>query len=166
MENHISAQLALFGQSVLLGLAAGFLYDLLRAFRMRRRELTWLLDLLYCFLTLTAAFLFLLRCGEGELRLYALLGAAGGGIIYFGTLSEWFRSIWRFWVENLTVFLRILFLPGLWLIKLCTFFRKMCKNLFYFTEKCYTMRKITGGFNRPVFRKGGGKRGQAHKEKK
>ena len=35
MEIQISRQLALFGQSVLLGLTAGLLYDLLRSFRLR-----------------------------------------------------------------------------------------------------------------------------------
>ena len=35
MENYISSQLLVFGQSILLGLSVGLLYDLLRAFRLR-----------------------------------------------------------------------------------------------------------------------------------
>lgn len=142
MENHISAQLILFGQSVLLGLAGGFAYDLLRAFRLRRMTLTWLWDLLYCLGSATAAFLFLLRCGEGQFRLYTLVGAAGGGVLYFGLLAGWFSAIWGFWAENLACFLRLLALPVRWFIIFCTIFRKIFKNLFYFMKKCYTMRKI------------------------
>lgn len=164
MENHISAQLILFGQSVLLGLAAGFAYDLLRAFRLRRMALTWMWDLLFCFFTVTAAFLFLIRCGEGQLRLFTLLGAAGGGVLYFGAFSGFFRSIWPFWVENLVIFVRFLSLPGRWIVNSYIFFRKICKNLFYFTKKCYTMRKIANGSSRPILRRGGGKRGQARKK--
>lgn len=145
MENHISAQLILFGQSVLLGLATGFSYDLLRAFRLRKMSLTWMWDLLFCALTATAAFLFLIRCGEGQLRLYTLLGATGGVVLYFGGLSDFFRSIWPFWMENLEIFLHILSFPGRWIRNLCIYLKKICKNLFYFAKKCYTMRKITDG---------------------
>jgi hypothetical protein len=160
MENHISAQLILFGQSVLLGLSAGFAYDLLGAFRLRRTNLTWLWDLLFCFLTAAASFLFLIRCGQGQFRLDTLLGAAGGGILYFCLLSGFFRSVWPFWVENLAVFVRFLLLPARWMRNFCIFFHKICKNLFYFTKKCYTIRKIADGSSRPILRRGGGKRGQ------
>ena len=48
MEIRISGQLILFGQSVLLGLTAGLLYDLLRAFRLRLPRCAALWDALYC----------------------------------------------------------------------------------------------------------------------
>ncbi len=35
MGNQVSHQLLVFGQSILLGLCAGLLYDLLRPFRLR-----------------------------------------------------------------------------------------------------------------------------------
>lgn len=164
MENHISAQLILFGQSVLLGLSAGFIYDLFGAFRLRRVALTWLWDLLFCFFMATAAFLFLIRCGEGQFRLDTLLGAAGGGVLYFGMLSGFFRSIWPFWVENWAIFVRLLSFPARWIGIFCIFFHKKCKNLFYFAAKCYTMRKIADSSGRPILRRGGGKRGQARKK--
>ena len=68
MEIQISRQLALFGQSVLLGLAAGLLYDLLRAFRLRLPRSTALWDALYCLAVGTGLFFFTLRQAEGLLR--------------------------------------------------------------------------------------------------
>ena len=65
MGNQVSNQLLVFGQSILLGLCAGLLYDLLRPFRLRLPRLTGLLDSLYCLLAGTAVFLFLLRGADG-----------------------------------------------------------------------------------------------------
>ena len=48
MGSPVSAQLLAFGQSILLGLSAGVLYDLLRPFRLRWPRLTGLLDGIYC----------------------------------------------------------------------------------------------------------------------
>ena len=61
MGNQISQQMLTFVQSILLGLAAGVLYDLLRPFRLRRPSLTALLDAGYCLSVGAGAFLFLLR---------------------------------------------------------------------------------------------------------
>ena len=50
MENYVSAQLLLFGQSILLGALLGVLYDLLRAFRLRLprlRRRVWLPTIRY-----------------------------------------------------------------------------------------------------------------------
>ena len=66
MGNQVSQQLLVFGQSILLGLCAGLLYDLLRPFRLRLPRLTGLLDGLYCLLTGTAVFFFLLRGRTGS----------------------------------------------------------------------------------------------------
>ena len=66
MGNQISQQLTTFGQSILLGVAAAVLYDLLRPFRLRLPRFTALLDGAYCLAVGAAAFLFLLRRGEGN----------------------------------------------------------------------------------------------------
>ena len=80
MEIQISRQLALFGQSVLLGLTAGLLYDLLRSFRLRLPRSTALWDTLYCLAVGTGLFFFTLRRADGLLRGYVVLGAAGGAV--------------------------------------------------------------------------------------
>ena len=83
MAFQITEQLRAFGWAILLGLAAGLLYDLLRAIRLRRPRITWALDLLYCLTAGAALSLFVLRQGDGQLRGYILLGALGGGVVFF-----------------------------------------------------------------------------------
>ena len=68
MEIQISAQLALFGQSVLLGLGSAVLYDLLRAVRLRLPRATAVLDTVYCVCVGTGLFLFVLRRSAGQMR--------------------------------------------------------------------------------------------------
>ena len=58
MAIHVTEQLRTFLLSILLGLGAGVLYDLLRAVRLRHPRLTAPLDLLYCQAVGLAVFLF------------------------------------------------------------------------------------------------------------
>ena len=74
----LSEQARCFLASLLLGFILSLLYDLLRAVRLRRatkRRFTSALDLLYCAAFTLLTFLFALRIGGGELRLYMLCGA-------------------------------------------------------------------------------------------
>ena len=82
MAPALSQPLLLFCQAILLGMAAALLYDLLRAFRLRLPRLTSALDILYCMAAGLAVFLFMLRRAQGQLRLYLLLGAVGGGVLF------------------------------------------------------------------------------------
>ena len=100
MAVQITVQLRTFGLSILLGLSAGVLYDLLRALRLRRPRLTWALDLLYCLTAGAALSLFVLRQGDGQLRGYILLGALGGGVVFFGVFSAPLRPVWEFWLDR------------------------------------------------------------------
>ena len=101
MGNQVSNQLLVFGQSILLGLCAGLLYDLLRPFRLRLPRLTGLLDSLYCLLAGTAVFLFLLRGADGQLRGFVVLGALGGAVLFFGIFSALLRPVWAFWADTM-----------------------------------------------------------------
>ena len=78
MAIHVTEQLRTFLLSILLGLGAGVLYDLLRAVRLRHPRLTAPLDLLYCQAVGLAVFLFVLRQSDGQLRGFILLGGLGG----------------------------------------------------------------------------------------
>ena len=144
MGIQISGQLAAFGQSILLGAAAGVLYDLLRPFRLRLPRLTALLDGAYCLAVGCAAFLFLLRRGGGELRGFLLLGAAGGAVLFFCAASAFLQPLWAFWADTLVHLVRLLLLPFLVLRKICKKTFQHGKNLFYFAGKYYTIIKITG----------------------
>ena len=111
MENQISQQLAVFAQSVLLGLSAGVLYDLLRPFRHRLPALTAALDGAYCLAVGLAAVLFVLRRSGGEVRGYFLAGSAGGAVLYFCGFAPLLRPLWEFWADCLTALLRLAAVP-------------------------------------------------------
>ena len=138
MEIQISQQLALFGQSVLLGLGAAVLYDLIRAVRLRLPRATALLDMVYTLCVGTALFLFTLRRAAGLLRGYVLLGALGGAVLFFCLLSAPLRPVWSFWVDTLAGFS-----PGLdekFFKKNCDF-RKKC--LLFCVEMLYNKKNWT-----------------------
>lgn len=141
MEIQISQQLSLFAQSVLLGMGAAVLYDLLRAVRLRLPRATALLDTIYTLCVGTALFLFTLRRAAGLLRGYVLLGALGGAVLFFCLLSAPLRPVWSFWVDTLAFLAHLLAFPLVWAKN---FFKKIAicgKNVFYFAWKCYTIRK-------------------------
>lgn len=91
----------MFIRSVLLGGALGLLYDLLRALRvLGGRVWGGVLDSVYCVLSVSLLFFFIMA-GDGELRLFFLAGALGGGVLFFCLLSPVLRPLWDFWLEIL-----------------------------------------------------------------
>ena len=83
----LSEQARCFLASLLLGFILSLLYDLLRAVRLRRatkRRFTSALDLLYCAAFALLMFLFALRIGGGELRLYMLFSVLLGVSVRYG----------------------------------------------------------------------------------
>ena len=141
MGFQISQQLLDFLQSILLGLAVGICYDLLRPFRLRLPRLIPLLDSSYCILLGGAGFRFLLECTDGEFRGFALLGAVGGAMLHFCAFSDWLQTVWDFWTGSLFALVHILLFPLRQLRRLCKNFAARGKILFYFWSKCYTMIK-------------------------
>ena len=96
MGSPVSVQLLAFGQSILLGLSAGVLYDVLRPFRLRCPRITTLLDGAYCLTVGAVSFLFLLRRADGELRGFLVLGALGGAVLFFCAFSRLLRICYLF----------------------------------------------------------------------
>lgn len=91
----------MFFRSILLGGTLGLLYDLLRALRaLGGRIWGGVLDSVYCVLSLSLLFFFVMA-GDGELRLFFLVGALGGGILFFCLLSPILRPLWDFWLQIL-----------------------------------------------------------------
>ena len=144
MENYISDQLVSFLRAALLGLMAGVVYDLLRAVRLSRRRsraLTHILDAVYVLSALLVLFLFTLRQGQGELRLYMLLAMVLGLSFYFLLLGSIFRPLWAFWVDVLASLLKFLWKPAGFLLCCGKKFQIYIKKLFYFWCKYATMYK-------------------------
>lgn len=154
MGIYITEQVRVFLLSVLLGFAVGALYDMVGAVRLRWPRVTPVLDVGYGLCLLGAVFLFVLRQGQGQLRLFVLLGVAGGGVLFFTGLSPWLRPVWCFWVDCLVWLGKILVLPGVIFGNLLKLFRNYLKKLFYFWHKCSTIyyhriaRRRKGGIDR------------------
>ena len=139
MAIHVTEQLRTFLLSILLGLGAGVLYDLLRAVRLRHPRLTAPLDLLYCQAVGLAVFLFVLRQSDGQLRGFILLGGLGGGILFFSLLSRPLRPVWDFWMDRWMELFQFLSLPGRFCAAVCKKFAFQAKTLFYFLRKYATI---------------------------
>ena len=119
MGNQISQQMLVFLQSILLGASAGVVYDVLRPFRRLAPRAAGWLDALYCLLCAGAAFVFLVERGGGELRGFAVLGAAGGAAVYLCAAAPLLRPVWAFWAETLAELVRCAMVPLRWAGKLC-----------------------------------------------
>ena len=117
MRNFVDQQLEVFLQSILLGLSVGVAHDLLRPFRLRLPRFAWALDSGYCLCAAAALFLFCLNRTQGQLRIYVLLGAAGGAALFFSLFSDLLRPIWDFWADTLAFLLHLLQIPWIWLKK-------------------------------------------------
>lgn len=163
MENYVSQQLMIFARSILLGMGIALVYDLLRPARQRCPALLWMLDGAYCLISALALGLFLLRQGDGELRLYILLGAAGGVVLFFSLLSESLQAVWDFWADTAVVTGHIVVIPLRQMRRLGKKTALSCKNLFYFAEKCYTIRK-NGGMGNSRVQPGGRRHGAKQKK--
>jgi len=132
MGNYITEQLARFLQSIVLGLSLGLVYDLLRT--LRRLGGAWwggVLDGLYALLAVGSVFFFVMG-GDGELRLFILLGALGGMVLFFCLLSRPLRPVWAFWLEAALV-------PVALVKKILEKVRKISQKLFSFPKKWGTI---------------------------
>lgn len=171
MGNYVTAQLTSFGQAVLLGTLGGVVYDLLRTVRLRRTG-RWLmhgLDALYAAALLLMVFLFGLRQGQGELRLYMLLGMALGAVLYFAALCRLLRPVWAFWVDAAASFAALLWRPVALAVQCGKKFCAAGKKLFYFYRKYATINKYKWDsilFTKGKCGKGGSVRCETEKKNK
>lgn len=98
MTSPISDQLALFFRAIALGVALGLVYDLFRVLRELGGQL-WggALDAAYCLGAAASLFLFFMA-GSGEMRIFVVLGAAGGALLFLCLCGPLLRPVWRFWL--------------------------------------------------------------------
>ena len=91
MGPSVAGQAAFFGGAVLLGGAVGVLYDMFRVIRVRigLRAVGAVLDLLFWTAATAALFVYAVTAGDGEVRVYMILGVLAGAAVYFALLSRW-----------------------------------------------------------------------------
>ena len=139
MTVDVAAQGAALVQAVLLGLAAGMLYDLFRILRVRVRLplLGPALDLLF-WLTLTVTlFLWSQWAWGGPVRLYGAAFLFLGGAVYFGLFSRWLLWLGYRLADLMPAILKILALPLFALNHLNKKIKKLEKIIFIFAIKWY-----------------------------
>ncbi|MCL2578830.1 MAG: spore cortex biosynthesis protein YabQ [Oscillospiraceae bacterium] len=90
MGIYLAEQTMLFFQSILLGALFGIAYDALRITRIAIPTARWVVsveDVLYFLLCAVSAFFFIMRTNDGQVRLFVLIGATVGMLLYFNSLS-------------------------------------------------------------------------------
>ena len=168
MEIYIGQQLADLGCAMLLGIVCGTVYDLLRPIRLQRKNsktLTHAVDALYILLVLLDVFLFALRIGNGDFRLFMLFGFIGGIVLYYLLLSKLLRPLWDFWTETVTGFFALLWRPFALMGDLAKKVGGILKKYFHFLRKYATIRRYKREFSHlrsSMIARGG----QKHHEKK
>ncbi len=132
MGNFVSQQLDVFLRSIVLGSSLALLYDLLRALR-RLGGKVWggVLDAFFCLAAVCSVFLFVMS-GDGEVRIFTLLGTLGGATLFFCLLSPILRPLWDFWLD-------LILIPVAWLKNFLEKIAESLKKLFSFFRKWVTM---------------------------
>lgn len=112
-----------FALTIVIGIIAGFCYDIYKVTRgtLRLRRIgTALGDVLFWLVLTAVVFILLLLGNWGEVRLYVLLGLALGAVLYLNLFSRRTTSIlqWTF---------RALHQLGIWFLKVLSFtWRMVC----------------------------------------
>lgn len=135
MGNYVSDQLLLFLQAILLGMAAALVYDLTGALRRLGGRL-WggILDALFCLSAAAAVFLFVMA-GDGELRVFMVLGITGGAVLFRWALAGFLRPVWAFWLE-------LVLLPLRWMERILKNSARKGKKACTFGRRWVTMKLI------------------------
>ncbi len=142
MEISISGQAAAFGGAVVLGMAAGLLYDLFRILRVRaaRRFFSDGLDLLFWVAVTVALFSYALLAGNGQLRIFMILGLSIGAFLYFILFSSFMLRLGYKVADFLVVLLHFLSIP---IVTAWNFSKKTLekfKNVFHYFTKWYRIK--------------------------
>ncbi len=113
MEISVEGQALELLLGLALGVAAGFLYDLLGVFRRRigLSALTHLLDLLFWLSVIAAVFALYMLAGGGKFRLWTLLFAIVTATLYFLTVSRFTRGAAELLADILAFFFQLLLWP-------------------------------------------------------
>ncbi|MBE6973199.1 MAG: hypothetical protein E7440_04875 [Ruminococcaceae bacterium] len=132
-------------QALLLGGAAGMVYDLFRILRVRvpLRLLGSLLDLLFWGLVTGVLFFWSVDAWGGRIRLYGAAGLLVGGAVYFRVLSPGLLKLGYRAADVVTLGCRLALLPMNGAIFLLKKMKIFAKNRFHYGRKWYRINQIT-----------------------
>lgn len=142
MEISISGQAAAFGGAMALGMAAGLLYDLFRILRFRaaRRVLSAGLDLLFWVAVTAALFSYALTAGNGQLRIFMILGLFLGAFLYFLLFSGLMLRLGYKTADLIALLFHFLMLPLLKSLKFLKKTKEKFKNVFHYFARWYRIK--------------------------
>ncbi|MBQ8868235.1 MAG: hypothetical protein IJ027_00760 [Oscillospiraceae bacterium] len=87
----VSEQLYVFGLAALMGVALGVLYDVFKVMRLvglNSQVLVFLEDVLFFAISTVTVFSFYMQITDGKFRVYPLIAASLGFLVYFLTLEK------------------------------------------------------------------------------
>lgn len=131
----MSNQALVFLTTVIIGVFIGFVYDLFRVLRKvihHSNLMTYLEDLVYWIFVSLIMFYVMLNKNYGEIRVFSILGAFLGMILYFLTLGRLFMAasltIIDFIKKVFAVLFEIIMTPFKLIYKLLEYPLKFCKK--------------------------------------
>lgn len=125
-----------------MGMAAGLLYDLFRILRFRaaRRVLSAGLDLLFWVALTAALFSYALVAGNGQLRIFMILGMGIGAFLYFLLLSRFMLRLGYKVADGIALLFRLIRLPMLVILNFLKKTKEKFKNIFLYFAKWYRIK--------------------------
>ena len=150
--------------AVALGLVAGVFYDILRITRVRLKSwiVSGILDLAFWLAAVAALFIYSLAMGNGQLRIFMILGVMGGGTLYFLLLSR--PMLWMGYriADFVRLVFHILTRPIVWVWEFCKKIQKIIKNIFHSGARWFKMKVFKKRADKQGRKKHRGKGGDAH----
>ncbi len=146
MEISVAGQAGVFGGALLLGMAVGLAYDLLRIPRacLPIRLLGGVLDALFWVAVTAALFVYAVTAGGGEVRIFMAAALFGGAVLYFRVFSPWVRRLTGLIVRAVRVLWRGITLPFVRTAAVLKKFKEKIKNSFSSYRKRYKIKQISG----------------------
>lgn len=137
--------------SLVLGAFLGFVYDIVRAFRLCSPTwLSWFLDFFYCLFVMVCLFSFAPCFSNGYIRFVILICCGLGFALYYCLLSRFVRTLAQ-WIGRAIGFLISLFLRPFFLLWqsiskplriFSNYLKKTIKKIFSFQFRWFTMSKM------------------------
>ena len=141
MELPVTKQLTEMALSILVGLGAGILYDIMRTFRRRLPlpGITAFLDILFWFSCTCAVFILGLTTG-GKQRLFMWVFAILGYILYHFVFSTLFQRIFNLTADLISLLVTVFAFPFVYTAKTIKKIKFFSKNIFQYAEKWYKIK--------------------------